>query len=455
MLINKFYVNVIVRSLLIGITSILMAFAYFKFLDPLILINLGILFILQIYLLIRKLNLVNNELAGFFNAVQYDDSSLIIKDNQKWKTHRNLFEAIEQLNNKIKQIKMHDAASEAYFKNLVEHIDFGILSLEENGKVNICNTAFKSLLGLDEDLTASAIKSAHPQLFNLFISIKPGEKKLYHLQKNNTTKNLSVHATVFPLLDKKLKLISLQDIKTELDDKEMETWQKMIRVLTHEIMNSISPVSSTIKTIKGFFTKDDLKTALESRQISDDLIKDTVKGLEIIDERSAGLKEFVQKFRSLTLFPKPDIERIIVSELFNDIKVLMKNALDDNGIILVTDIQDKNLFIEADKKLIHQVLINLINNSIDALLKSTDSRITLKASEVEGEVNIEVIDNGEGIQSKDIDNIFTPFYTSRDEGSGIGLSISKQIMRLHGGEICVKSTPSEGTIFRLEFIEGS
>lgn len=451
MLVNRIYINLIIRTTLITLTSVLFAFSIFRFSDLLISINLALLIILQLFLLIRKVNLVNYELANFFNSIKYDDSSLVIKDKQKWKSHSRLTDAVKQLNNKIREIKLHDAASEAYFKNLVEHIDIGVLSLDENGKIDICNTAFKEILGLDSELTTSSIRTGSPTLFKLFTNILPGEKKLLNLHINRDVLHLSIHATTFPLLKKKMKLISIQDIKTELDDRELETWQKMIRVLTHEIMNSISPVSSTINTIRDLLTGIDNTTPLQVQDLSNNLIGDTVKGLEIINERSAGLKDFVQKFRSLTLLPDPDLQIINSSELFNEIGVLMHGSLEEYNIRLIIDEKAEDIKINADKKLMHQVLINLVNNAIDAMSRTNTPSIKMNARKINGKIFIEVSDNGQGIQPENIENIFTPFFTTRDEGSGIGLSISKQIMRLHGGDITVRSSPGKITTFRLEF----
>lgn len=451
MLVNKLYINLIIRIILITIISLVFAFAFVSLNDMLININLIFLIIIQMLLLIRKMNLVNYELTNFFNSIEYEDSSLIIHERRNWKSHRKLIEAIKRINNKIREIKRHDAASEAYFQIMVEHIDVGILSLDENCNIDINNSAMKRLLGLREEITTTIFKNRFAELYELFINMPVGEKEIFTISRNGSHLNLFIHATSISLLGRKLKLISMQDIKSELDDRELDTWQKMIRVLTHEIMNSISPVSSTIKTIKEFLTEKDNKTALKPEDISGEILKDTVKGLKIIDDRSTGLTDFVQKFRSLTLLPKPDMEILNVSNVVEELGILMKSILEENGIDYKVDKGAANIQITADKKLVHQALINLINNSVDALSSVDKPQIQVKVKKDDLNVNIEISDNGEGIPPDRIDDIFTPFFTTREKGSGIGLSISKQIMRMHGGDIIVYSVPGKQTSISLQF----
>ncbi len=452
MLVNRLYIVLIIRITLIVLSSLAFAFSFFIFKDILININLLVLLILQIVLLIRKINLVNYELSDFFSSIEFDDTSLIIDDKYKWKSHARLCNAIGRINEKIKEIKRHDAATEVYFQNMVEHIDVGILSLDNNSRIDICNTAFKRILGLEGEVTSSIMKNEFPLLHDLIINIPAGEKELFSLNREGNNLNLFIDATSFPLLGKKMKLISVQNIKAELDDRELSTWQKMIRVLTHEIMNSISPVSSTIKTIKEFLTTEDNKTALRPEDLTADLVADSVRGLEIIDERSAGLKGFVQKFRSLTLLPEPEPEHINVSTVLGEIQHLMKGVLEEKNIGFIVHPVEREIQFNADRKLLHHVLINLINNAVDALEDAKNPQITIYTLKKENNVIIKIIDNGEGIHPDKIDDIFTPFFTTREKGSGIGLSVCKQIMRMHGGDISVKSTQGQGSTFVLQFV---
>jgi signal transduction histidine kinase len=304
---------------------------------------------------------------------------------------------------------------------------------------------------LKGEVTSSLLENEFPLLHDLIINIPAGEKELLSLNREGYNLNLFIYATSFPILGKNMKLISVQNIKAELDDRELATWQKMIRVLTHEIMNSISPVSSTIKTIKEFLTADDHKTALQPENLTAEIITDSVKGLEIIDERSTGLKDFVQKFRSLTLLPEPEPELLDVSNVLEEVQHLMKGVSEENKIELIVQPVESEIQLNADKKLLHHVLINLINNAADALEDTKNPQIKIYALKKENNVIIKITDNGEGIHPDKIDDIFTPFFTTREKGSGIGLSVCKQIMRLHGGDISVKSTQGEGSTFVLQF----
>ncbi len=233
--------------------------------------------------------------------------------------------------------------------------------------------------------------------------------------------------------------------------KELESWQKLIRILTHEIMNSISPISSTIKTIKEFLSTNS-KKAKSINDIEQEIIDDSVNGLNIIEERSDGLVDFVEKFRSLTLQPKPIFRQFSIKELFENIKLLMTKELNENNILLEIEVIPESLALTADKKLVEQILINLVNNSIQAFDNTKDRRITLRALYIANKnVVIQVIDNGTGISDENMERIFVPFFATKYKGSGIGLSLSREIMRLHNGKIRVRSVPEKETVFTLEF----
>jgi signal transduction histidine kinase len=237
-----------------------------------------------------------------------------------------------------------------------------------------------------------------------------------------------------------------------LDEQELESWQKLIRVLTHEIMNSTGPITSCIDTILEFLIDEDSGEIKKTENITQSTVQDILQGISIIKERSLGLSEFVQNFRSLTILPKIFPTKFLVEDLFNHIPFLFAEEIHSKGIEMNINVLPKKLELTADSKLIEQVIINLIHNSIDAVANKEKKQICLKSFiNSNNRIVCQVIDNGKGIPEDLIDTIFVPFFTTKAKGSGIGLTLSREIMKLHGGSIKAFSEPGKETIFTLEF----
>ncbi len=452
MIYKNLYNNIIIRVILLTATCFAFSFIYFSLKDILILINIFLLIVLQVYLIIYKLNKTNRDLTSFFAAVQNDDSSIIYQRMAPDKNFRYLYKSFDDINNRIRKLKIESVTRNQYLQNIVDHVGVGLLSFDDDDNIDILNSATRNLIKISGAKKLSRLEKISKSLPVLLRELNPGEQKLIKIRTEDELLQLAVKASVFKMEERKIKLISFQNIKNELEEKELESWQKLIRILTHEIMNSISPISSTIKTIKGFLTDSDNKKTKSVNNIEQELIDDSVKGLSIIEERSDGLVDFVEKFRSLTLLPKPVFKQFSINELFESIKLLMAKELHKNKIALEIQVIPTSLTIIADKKLIEQILINLINNSIQAFDSIEDRKIILKAYYFSDKSPIiQVIDNGNGISDENIDKIFIPFFTTKRKGSGIGLSLSREIMRLHSGRIRVKSVPEKETIFTLEF----
>jgi signal transduction histidine kinase len=264
---------------------------------------------------------------------------------------------------------------------------------------------------------------------------------------------LAVYATEFRMRGEEFVLVSFQNITSELDEKEIESWQNLIRVLTHEIMNSITPISSLAATVEDILFDDQPESAqAKLKELDEDDIESVNEALVTIRNRSQGLLTFVENYRNLTRIPRPNFRYFAVKELFERAHVLLKPKMDKYGIVCTRKMFPEDLMITADPDLIDQVFINLLLNAIDAVKETENPLIEVVASLNEGDkVTIDFVDNGMGIKPDILDKIFMPFFTSKKEGSGIGLSLSRQIMHLHKGSITVKSKPGEGAIFRLNF----
>jgi two-component system, NtrC family, nitrogen regulation sensor histidine kinase NtrY len=293
------------------------------------------------------------------------------------------------------------------------------------------------------------LKQHNPYFTKEIESLGSHGKKLLEIRSSYETHFLSVDVRTLIILDKPLKLITLQDINSEIEQKEIEAWHKLIRILTHEIMNSVTPISSLTETMQSLL-KDRSGNEKQLQDIRQETISDISFSLNTIQKRSDGLLHFVENYRKLTKVPKPHLEKTDVKIFFEAVEKLMSHELTRKKIAIKIEVPAP-MEIDLDPALMEQVLINLITNSIYALDGVRDPRIELKSYQKDKQIVIEVGDNGKGIPAKELGEIFIPFFTTKKEGSGIGLSLSKQIMSLHGGSIRVHSEVNAGTSFFLYF----
>ncbi len=448
MIFKNLYINIIIRVVLIATNSFLFFFANQKYHDIIINLNLGVLFVIQVILLIRRLNYVNRDLIAFFDSIKYDDSSILLTNEFQDINYLRLSRRLQTVNKQIIKLKEQNTKQDQYFKTLTDIANIGLISFIENGEIRLANKAIKDLLGLENFSNIRDLDNLYTNFSYTLLKLKPSEHKTIKLKNNKEELlQLSVRLTDFRTNEENLKIVSIHNIKNELDEKELEAWQKLTRTLRHEIMNSIGPISSTIDTLNELIIDPETNNPYLINEINIDLITDISEGLKIIKERNAGLQKFVDNFRTISKLPNPVFEQIKVESLFSEVRSFWRNELENKNIHFYYKIEKNDLEIIADKSQIEQIIINLIKNSIEASSK----QITLIAFISNEKINIEIKDDGEGIQKEVIDDIFLPFYTTKEQGSGIGLSLARQIMRLHGGSISVKSIPEEKTIFTLQF----
>ncbi|MBN2275064.1 MAG: HAMP domain-containing histidine kinase [Bacteroidales bacterium] len=449
MLHHRFTLNLVIRVILLTLTCLAFAFSALRPGNEFITVNIGVVLIIQVYTLMHYLNRVNRDLTGFFGAVANDDSTIIYKRIAPARSFEKLYTLFDEINAKIQKLKIENTQKTFYFQNLVEHAGVGLISYTGKGKIDIYNSAAKNLLKLQSLKSLSGLEKLDHSLHALIKELKPGEQQMTRVKVNDELVPLSIKANEFIIQGETIRLISLQNIKNELEENELLSWQKLIRTLTHEIMNSIGPISSSIKTIKYLFESEIPDKKEEKPDFTPEILGDTLKGLDIIDERAQGLLDFVDKFRSLTLTPSLHLSTFSVKELLEGIKRLFASEIEAKNIHLSARVIPDSLKLTADKQLIEQVVINLITNSIQALEFTERKEIKLNAfNDYHGKAWIQVIDNGEGISEEDADKIFVPFFTTKETGSGIGLNWSRQIMKLHKGKISFTSVPGE-TVFTV------
>ena len=450
MILRRFNILIIVRVILLALTSLAFTWSWTNLNNLFTFFTIGLIFLIQIILLINYINKINRDLNRFFVSLKTGDLTTSTISNFRKSDKKGLHTILNEISESIENVKIEKEYHYQYLKYIVEHVNVGLVAFEENGKIDLMNNALKKMLGIPDVRNIKSFNNIHRDFMNNLEEIRSGQQRLMVVQVHQNMLHLIIRATEFKLRDKAIKLISIQDIQAELDDKELQSWQKLIRILTHEIMNSISPIASLATTLSRIFKQRD--RIVNISDLHENQIEDAASGLEIINNRSKGLLRFIQQYRKVNFLPKPEVEQIKISELFFQIKKLCQEETENKNIEVKSEIRPEILDLNADKKMIEQVLINLVNNSIYALGKTKDAKIKLNAfRNSDQQVVIQVIDNGVGIQKDIKESIFVPFYTTRENGSGIGLSLVKQIMNLHKGKVIVFSKPGKETVFSLVF----
>jgi two-component system nitrogen regulation sensor histidine kinase NtrY len=447
---KSLYINIVLRVLLIVLFSAVLG--YSAIIDHSI--RFSIICILTLVFLtvnlITYLNSTNKKIRFFFDSVRNDDSNLSFPAETRNDALNDLYKSMNKVNHQIQQLKIENRQQEQYFRTLLEHLAAGIITYNDKGFILHANSSARKLLAIDVLTHLQQIERKDQKLFETINSIKPFERKLIGISADGGEIQLSLKATSFKTNENELVILSIQDIKNELDEKEIESWMKLIRVLMHEIMNSITPITSLSESLSNIYSTGGIPVLPE--QVNVKTIATTLQGLNVIKEQGKGLMSFVESYRKLTRVPEPEKKLFKVADLMSRVQILY-NSLDNiNKTNLTISLKKPDLEIFADQNLISQVLINLLKNALEANENNFEGKITIVSSENSGNHSeICVIDNGPGISEENLDEIFVPFFTTRQNGSGIGLSISRQIMRAHGGNLKVRSVPHKETAFCLSF----
>ncbi|MEP7314968.1 MAG: ATP-binding protein [Pseudomonadota bacterium] len=446
---SNFRVNVLLRALLIVALCVALAWGWLDTQWQVTPFVCGALILLATAELIRYVEKTSRELTSFLSFVAHDDYSVPVPTQHKGRVFDDLEAAYRLLTGKFRGLNLQKAADHRYLEAIVEHISVALVCFDEHNNVKMLNTPVRKLFGLPHLNSLRSFARLDPRLPDLLQQLGDGERALFAIQLGDETLQLVLYATSFTLLDRRYKLVSFQNIRDELDQREIDSWQKLIRVLTHEIMNSVTPITSLSKLIRESMIEDDGVTFRTlSRTEQDDLLR----SVTAIHARSSGLLDFVQAYRSLTNLPPPVFGDIAVAPLLEHVRTLMSQELADHKVALDLHCQSPDLTIRADARQIEQVLLNLLRNALEALADSPAPRIELRAQRDErGKLLLQVIDNGPGIAPAHLDNIFVPFFTTKRNGTGVGLSISRQIVQANRGFISVRSEPGNGCAFTLKF----
>lgn len=394
----------------------------------------------------------NREIVHFLESIHYDDFTNTYPERKTGSSRDLLYHEFNEILKKFREIRADKEAQHQYLRTIVQHIGIGIITFDREGEVQIMNNAAKKLLGIKLIKNISQVARDHPALKESFTELKTGGRDLVKISKNEEEVQLAVYAIELSLREKQFKLISIQNIQSELEEKEMEAWQNLIRVLTHEIMNSVTPISSLAATVETEL-HEFLQTGSDVNRINDDTIQDFHLSLKTIHNRSESLIKFVSDFRNMTRIKHPTLANHEIEDMIKQILILLKPDIEEASIKVNCSVKP-GLTANIDREQIEQVVINVIKNAVQALAATDkeDKLLTITAMPSEGGgAFISVADNGTGIEEEALKKIFIPFFTTKKNGSGIGLSLSKQIMRKHGGNITAKSQIGEGTEFLLKF----
>jgi two-component system, NtrC family, nitrogen regulation sensor histidine kinase NtrY len=443
MIYSNFKFNVIIRILLIFAFLALLAFwitggHYLRS------VYVGILIIVLIGELFIYIDRLNNNLSNYFSSLLSEDYSDRLTDSGKGRSFRKLYEILNAINNKLKILSKEKETRSQYLGSLIEQSGVGILSVDLDGKIHLANNAFRKLLGLDKVRPGMNLGDVSKELLSIIQKIPVGEHQLIRWIVGGTEKPFSFQVSRFKLEEQLFILVSVHDIRAELDEKELEAWQKLIRVLTHEIMNSVTPIVSLSNSLNGLLKSNG--EGMDEKKIKSKLSD----GLEAIMDRSSGLMKFTTAYQNLTRVPAPKIQWINLDLLLKKITTLYLPEMQGRNINFSIHYNGKPDKFRGDPDLLEQVLINLIRNAVEAVEGRDNPWINLDIGVIPGyQVRMKVEDNGPGINKEIMDKIFVPFFSTKQGGSGIGLSLSRQIVMMHRGSIEVSSKEGKGSIFEV------
>ncbi len=406
--------------------------------------------VVQIGLLVNFLDKTNKDIAKFLNSIRFDDFSYSFPDDHSGSSYNKLNREFNSVLSKFRDIRAEKEAQYHYLKTVIQHIGVGLISFMPNGDVQLSNGAAKRILRLGNIRNLQDLSSLDPDLPERIELLENGETDLVKIHRGSSELQLALQATVFKLRKEEFKLVSFQNIQSELEEKEMEAWQNLIRVLTHEIMNSVTPISSLASTIDNAILGH-IEGSNDPQYVESEDLEDIHMAISTIRKRSESLIKFVSDFRNMTRVPMPNKSLFRVGDMLDHIYQLMKPEMEKIGCNCEVSVEPDSIQLHADREQIEQVIINLIKNAQHAMVEVNNPKIALKAwVDSNSRVFISVEDNGPGIEKEALERIFIPFYTTKKTGSGIGLSLSRQIMRLHKGNINVVSEPGN-TRFTLKF----
>lgn len=414
--------------------------------QPLYALLIASLILWQTMALIRSMERSIQDLNKFLEAIEFSDFTQNLVSPFEDQKFSNLYGAFSRVMRVFRETRAANQAQSKYLETLVHHVGAGLICFAPDGRVKLINNAAKKLLERPALNNVQDLAGFSPMLTDTLMGIKTGEQALVKIDTDNAWLQLAINATRFNLQGATYMLVSVQNIGAELEDQELEAVQHMTRVLAHEIMNSITPIASLAGSARHHL---EANSADDEGHVPEAMI-DLRDALDTIEKRSHGLLNFVNSYRQIARTPRPDFQLVEVASLFKRVTQLLGTQADD--VNLQIEVEPANLTVLADPDQMEQVLINLTKNAIESLEGKADGQVTLEGGlSRRSRVTLKVTDNGQGIAAENQSQIFVPFYSTKKTGSGIGLSLSRQIMRRHGGSLRVQSKLGGPTSFLMHF----
>ena len=448
---SNFRANVIVRVLALAALALLLAWSLIDTNWVATPFACGALILLSVVDLVRYLERSTGELARFLNFVAHEDFSTPVTVGYKGKVFAELNQAYAAITGTLRRLNLQKAANYQYLEAVIEHVGVALCCFNETGEVKMTNSPALRLFDVPHLHSNLSFDRIDQRLPDLLMRLSNGERTLLDIRRGDDTLQLVLYATTFELLGQRYKLVSFHNIHDELDQQEIDSWRKLIRVLTHEIMNSVTPIISLSRLVRETMI-DETSTPPAFRTLLPQEQADMLRSVTAIHARGSGLLDFVQAYRSFAKLPDPVFSDVDARALLERVRTLMSQEIDASHITVDLQCTEPGLTIHADAGQAEQVLINLLRNAVEAVAGRAHPRIDLRAASTnQGKVFLQVIDNGTGILAEHLDSIFVPFFTTKRNGTGVGLSISRQLMRVNRGGISVRSNPGEGTVVTLRF----
>lgn len=404
---------------------------------------------MQVYFLfkyLKKSHTILNDAINMLNAGQYAFNS---PTDKGFKSLDDLSLNLNKTIDSFKEINSKYQSQISYLEHLVEHIDAGVLSIDMKGKVNLCNSMCNRLLGIKKIIQLDDLAQKHP---DLVASIKQSEVHRHYLmdiQLEDTVRQVSIKISKITILGKSQKLVTIHDVSGDLVKTETDAWNRLLKILNHEIFNSVTPLSSLSNTLELILKNED-GTVKTTNDLSNEEVGDIAESVNVIKTRSQNLMSFIDGFKKIAKVPPPKLSSVDVTNLIHQSKLLFEHELNQKGIKLELDTANE-FSINIDQTQIEQALINLVSNSIHALENTDQPHIKISTRIEDHRKIIEVYDNGKGIAPEHLDRVFIPFFSTRKGGTGIGLSLSRYLIQLNNASVQIQSIHTQETRIRITF----
>ena len=456
MVFRRFNAALIALAILLALVSYAFAWSVNQDYKLVTSASLGLLWLSLILYIIYHMNRTNRDLERFIMSFHFEDLSILYDTEKAHRSDKKLYTAFNRVILAFRDLRNQKEQDHLLFRSTVEQTGAGIVVFDQSGRVEISNQAFHNLFGIQGISHINQLKELHPAGHKTLINIKPGKQELLNIILTepkafvpDDKKQVILNSGEMIMGDRNLKVITLQNIKHEIEQQEIDAWERLLRIMNHEILNSVSPINLLTASLIQLFQKDG--KPVQPGDVDQHKIERTLLGLETIGKRGKGLMDFVETYRAITRLPEPVLKDLQAGVIFQGITNLLKGDLEEYGVGVEISVMPADLNIRADETLLEQTLINLVKNAMEAVRDQDDKKIRLDAFLHDDRPVLSISDNGPGIASDVMENIFTPFFTSRKGGSGIGLSFARQVMRMHHGNIGVNSMLGTGSTFTLSF----